>query len=242
MQEFLDQYDNKATIQILENQLVVIGNFATVTSIEIILEKNAKLEIYEYTVDKKTLVNNQNVKITQKSNSNLKWVKIIQATSDHILNISVTENNCVTEIYNIVYPLSTEKISIEQNITSQSSNNKITHKTKSVVKSSSTVSIKHSVCVPFLANNTEVNQKINVINTNKLAKINLQPTLEIESANIKCEHGASIGSIDEVQLRYMSCRGLDLEKCTELITKSNFEEIINKLDILCVKEQFYKLY
>ncbi len=59
-----------------------------------------------------------------------------------------------------------------------------------------------------------------------LAEINARPQLEIMTDDVRCQHGATIGTLDPTQLFYLLSRGLDPETARGLLTFAFCEDII----------------
>ncbi len=63
----------------------------------------------------------------------------------------------------------------------------------------------------------------------KTARANTEPRLEILANDVRCTHGASVGTIDSEQLYYLQCRGLPHEAARDIIVHGFFEDLIGKL-------------
>ena len=59
-----------------------------------------------------------------------------------------------------------------------------------------------------------------------LAEINSRPQLEIHTDDVKCRHGATIGTLDPAQLFYLLSRGLDPATARSLLTFAFCEDVI----------------
>ena len=59
-----------------------------------------------------------------------------------------------------------------------------------------------------------------------LAEINSRPQLEIQTDDVKCRHGATIGTLDPAQLFYLLARGLDPATARSLLTFAFCEDVI----------------
>jgi Fe-S cluster assembly protein SufD len=59
-----------------------------------------------------------------------------------------------------------------------------------------------------------------------LAEINSRPQLEIHTDDVKCRHGATIGTLDPAQLFYLLARGLDPAVARSLLTFAFCEDVI----------------
>lgn len=59
-----------------------------------------------------------------------------------------------------------------------------------------------------------------------LAEINSRPQLEIHTDDVKCRHGATVGTLDPAQLFYLLARGLDPATAQSLLTFAFCEDVI----------------
>ena len=60
----------------------------------------------------------------------------------------------------------------------------------------------------------------------KQARIETQPQLLIETDDVKCAHGATIGQIDEEELFYLQTRGIPSCRAFEMLAKAFAEEVL----------------
>lgn len=59
-----------------------------------------------------------------------------------------------------------------------------------------------------------------------LAEINARPQLEIQTDDVQCRHGATIGSLDPAQLFYLQSRGIDPATARSLLTFAFCADIV----------------
>ena len=64
-----------------------------------------------------------------------------------------------------------------------------------------------------------------------LAEINSRPQLEIHVDDVRCRHGATIGTLDPAQLFYLLSRGLDPDTARGLLTFAFCQDVIGKLPL-----------
>lgn len=64
-----------------------------------------------------------------------------------------------------------------------------------------------------------------------LAEINARPQLEIHVDDVRCRHGATVGSLDEAQLFYLRSRGLDPAAAGALLTWAFCADLIGQLPL-----------
>ncbi|MBU6421004.1 MAG: Fe-S cluster assembly protein SufD [Gammaproteobacteria bacterium] len=74
------------------------------------------------------------------------------------------------------------------------------------------------VVVAEAAIKTDATQTNNNLLLTRNGEIDTKPELEIYADDVKCNHGATIGQLDEQALFYLRSRGLDLDTARELLT------------------------
>ncbi|MGQ0428819.1 MAG: Fe-S cluster assembly protein SufD [Gammaproteobacteria bacterium] len=63
------------------------------------------------------------------------------------------------------------------------------------------------------------------------AEINARPQLEIHTDDVRCRHGATVGSLDEQQLFYLRSRGLEEASARALLTFAFCADLIGRLPL-----------
>lgn len=69
------------------------------------------------------------------------------------------------------------------------------------------------------------------------AIVDSKPTLEIFNDDVKCNHGSTIGQLDEEALFYLRARGIDAEAARSLLVYAFASEIVERIRIEPVREQ-----
>ena len=69
------------------------------------------------------------------------------------------------------------------------------------------------------------------------AIVDSKPTLEIHNDDVKCNHGSTIGQIDEEAMFYLQSRGIDASEARTLLTYAFASEIIDRIKVAPVREQ-----
>lgn len=67
-----------------------------------------------------------------------------------------------------------------------------------------------------------------------------RPYLEILANDVRCTHGATIGKIDREQLYYLRTRGLNIEEATKLIISGYFNDVLDRIQDMKMREQLKK--
>lgn len=69
------------------------------------------------------------------------------------------------------------------------------------------------------------------------AIVDSKPNLEIHNDDVKCNHGSTIGQIDDQQLFYLRSRGIDSDEARNLLVYAFASEIVDRMKIEPVREQ-----
>ncbi|MGZ7040561.1 MAG: SufD family Fe-S cluster assembly protein, partial [Thermoanaerobaculia bacterium] len=69
------------------------------------------------------------------------------------------------------------------------------------------------------------------------AIVDSKPTLEIHNDDVKCNHGSTIGQLEEEPMFYLRSRGLGEEEARSLLVYAFASEIVDRIRIEPVREQ-----
>lgn len=69
------------------------------------------------------------------------------------------------------------------------------------------------------------------------ARVFSRPQLMIDTDDVKCNHGATVGQLDEEQLFYLASRGLSYPVARMVLTYGFAEEMIDKVSVPSVRKQ-----
>ncbi len=97
---------------------------------------------------------------------------------------------------------------------------------KNVINDKGRASFDGTVIVNKGAQQTDSSQLINNLLLSNEGRADTKPNLMIFADDVKCTHGATVGQIDEIQLFYLTTRGLSERAARELLTKGFAESII----------------
>jgi Fe-S cluster assembly protein SufD len=67
-------------------------------------------------------------------------------------------------------------------------------------------------------------------------RADLIPGLEIEADDVRCTHGATAGRVDEEQLFYCMCRGIDRMEAMHLIVEGFFQRVYDRIPVELVRD------
>ena len=83
------------------------------------------------------------------------------------------------------------------------------------------------IVVDAAARGADASQSSRNLLLSPLAEVNSRPQLEIHTDDVKCRHGATIGTLDPAQLFYLLARGLDPAVAKSLLTFAFCEDVIS---------------
>jgi Fe-S cluster assembly protein SufD len=86
------------------------------------------------------------------------------------------------------------------------------------------------------AQKTDARQTNHTLLLSDNAVMDTQPQLEIYADDVKCTHGASVGSLDEQAMFYLRSRGIDAEDARRLLTFAFMNEILQLIPTAAVRQ------
>ncbi len=81
---------------------------------------------------------------------------------------------------------------------------------------------------------TQLNRNLLLSNE---ARVFTRPQLRIDTDDVKCAHGATVGQLEEEHLFYLASRGLSAEVARSILTYGFAEEIIEKIAVPSLQER-----
>jgi len=79
------------------------------------------------------------------------------------------------------------------------------------------------------AQKTEAHQENRNLLLSDTATVHTKPHLEIDTDDVICSHGATVGSLDESQLFYLRTRGIPEELARAMLTYAFIEEVVDRV-------------
>jgi len=96
--------------------------------------------------------------------------------------------------------------------------------------------------IPSSGLKTESHQLSKNLLLSKRASIETMPKLEIATDDVKVSHGASVSSIDEMQLYYLQSRGISRAEAEAMIVDGFAEPVVSKFTDENLKKELRKLW
>lgn len=112
---------------------------------------------------------------------------------------------------------------------------------KYVVSDKAVASFFGIINVDEAARFTNASQTNRNILTSSDAKVFTRPQLEIYCDDVKCSHGATIGSLDQNALFYMRSRGIPLEQARLMLMQAFMADVIDSIDLPSLSQRLHHL-
>jgi Fe-S cluster assembly protein SufD len=87
------------------------------------------------------------------------------------------------------------------------------------------------------ARGTDSRQSLRGLLAGSDAEIDVRPQLEIYTDDVRCNHGATAGKLDDNMLFYLLSRGLDRETAQRLLKWAFLEDVVAKIDVPELRRQ-----
>jgi len=73
------------------------------------------------------------------------------------------------------------------------------------------------------------------------ARADSMPGLEINTDDVRCTHGATVGQLDDDQIFYLQSRGIARKEAEQLVVKGFFEPVLQRIPFEGVRQRFEQL-
>jgi Fe-S cluster assembly protein SufD len=91
------------------------------------------------------------------------------------------------------------------------------------------------------ANGTNAYQANRNLVLSQEVRCDTRPILEIESNQLRCTHGATVGQLEEQQLFYLRSRGLTPELARDVLIEAFLDPVLARIQVEAVQKEFAKL-
>ncbi len=87
------------------------------------------------------------------------------------------------------------------------------------------------------AHGTDSSQSLRGLLAGTDAEIDVRPQLEIYTDDVRCNHGATAGKLDDNMLFYLLSRGLDRDTALRLLKWAFLEDVVSKIQVPQLRQQ-----
>jgi Fe-S cluster assembly protein SufD len=112
---------------------------------------------------------------------------------------------------------------------------------KNVLRDSSINNYTGVIKVEKNANGTNAYQANRNLVLSKDVRCDTRPILEIESNQLRCTHGATVGQLEENQIFYLRSRGLTPELARDVLIEAFLDPVLARIQVEAVQKEFAKL-
>lgn len=107
---------------------------------------------------------------------------------------------------------------------------------KDVLRDESRVIWRGMIDVEKGAPRTDGYQRNDSLLLSTTARADAIPGLEIETDDVRCTHGATVGEVDQDQILYCMCRGLSRHEAMHMIVEGFFQQVYDRIPVPAVQE------
>ncbi len=112
---------------------------------------------------------------------------------------------------------------------------------KNVLRDSAVSNYTGVIKVEKNANGTNAYQSNRNLVLSDKVQCDTRPILEIESNQLRCTHGATVGRLEEQQLFYLRSRGLTLEQSRQILIEAFLDPVLARIQVKKVYQEFSDL-
>lgn len=98
-------------------------------------------------------------------------------------------------------------------------------KIKAVVFDQAEFNLELKLIIEKSAFGTDTYLKVDALMIDPTSRARVVPSLEIKTDNVKGGHGATVGRIDQIQIHYLTSRGLSYKQAQDLIIEAFIQDI-----------------
>lgn len=174
---------------------------------------------------------------------NQQIIVILRKSCNATVVANVDSDDSKIDIVGIILGDEAEKIQLHTVQHHKARNTESNLLVKSVMRSSSSFYYDGSIIVDKNAQKTNAYQRNENLLLSTNASARSKPTLEIQADDVRCTHGATVGTLDESQMLYLATRGIRPQTAEKLIVEgfvhSALSGIVDSSKVEKVKKQLW---
>lgn len=190
---------------------------------------------------RKNILTSGKIITSVKKNEKRQIVIFLNDSNSIDLTVDLGEENASVEIFGVVIGNNSNTISLQTNQHHISKNTKSNLYIKSLIFDNSIFNFLGLIRIEKDAHLSDAYQKNSGLLLSSKGKINTQPSLEILANDVRCTHGATIGTINDDEINYLQTRGLSKDQAKQLIISGFFQDILTNISDNKVKKELEKL-
>jgi Fe-S cluster assembly protein SufD len=242
----------RSLVHISENaQLQLVETFATIgleesftnQVMEVIVEKDARLEYYKIQNDTShtNQVSTTHIRQVGKSYIHTVTISLDGGIVRNNLNAVLDAEHCEAHLYGLYLQKGRSHIdnhTVVDNVKPNCFSNELY---KGIIDDNATGVFNGKIFVQPQAQKTNAYQSNKNILLSNAASVNTKPQLEIFADDVKCSHGCTVGRLNEEGLFYLQSRGIPLKIARSLLLHAFAIDILEHIKLPPVREYVDKL-
>ena len=242
----------RSLVHIGENTAVqVVETFATIglqesftnQVMEVIVEKDARLEYYKIQTDAShtNQVSTTHIRQTGKSYTHTVTISLNGGIVRNNLNVILDAENCEANLYGLYLQKGQSHIdnhTVVDNVKPNCFSNELY---KGIINDNATGVFNGKILVQPQAQKTNAYQSNKNILLSDSASVNAKPQLEIFADDVKCSHGCTVGRLNEEGLFYLQSRGIPSKIARSLLLHAFAVDILEHIKPEPIREYVDKL-
>ncbi len=210
---------------------------------EVFVAENATYEHYKLENTHVKTTNLSTLLIDQQTSSNVlaNVITLHNGVTRNTIEIDLDGEYCETKLYGMVIGDKKQQVDNFSSIIHNKPNCHSNELFKYVLDDFSKGGFTGKLYVAKDAQKTAAFQTNKNILLNKTAKMRTKPQLEIYADDVKCSHGATVGSLDESAKFYMQSRGISEEEARLLLMFAFTSDVIDNIRIPALQDRIRML-
>ena len=183
------------------------------------------------------LVDNPKKSLTVKNEEEKQFIVFLDQTTNYQIDVNLVGENSQAEILGIVIGNKQDVISlssVQHHCQKHTISNLLI---RSLLFDQASFSFSGLIRIEKEGNLSDAYQKNESLLLSPKAKSEAKPYLEILARDVRCTHGATLGTVNKDEIFYLTTRGLTEHKATKLIVEGFFQEMLDKIKDLKIREE-----
>jgi Fe-S cluster assembly protein SufD len=208
-------------------------------NINVILNKEAKLEFYRIQNAHNHSVQLTNNNIEQDEESYYKgiYITLHGGTVRNNINVNLNGTKATNEMYGLWLADKNQHIDYYTEVKHRKPNCQSNQFFKSILDDEATGIFSGKILVEKNAQKTNAYQSNKNLIISPKAKVRSKPHLEIYADDVKCSHGSATGKLDDDAMFYLRSRGISQKESCQLLMFAFASDITKQISLLPLKEE-----
>lgn len=213
--------------------------FSTVREISADVAKDASFSLLSFEELGKQSVSSNSIQILNRGRVSVGLFCLTGGISENRVSVELAEDGAQADLSGIVIASGKQQVKNEVSVTHRASHCTDRELFKQILDEEATGRFEGLVKVSSGVVGTDSRQISRNICLSRTARAFAQPQLIIDSDDVKCSHGATVGMLDEEALFYMQQRGIRRHEARLLLLSAFLSEVIDKVSVPSVRDNLH---